>query len=92
MAKAFSAMNQRIVRDLSKKLNMEVGMSTSMAVEEAMTYLTMSFHKRNVDSIKAAELLRWWLSDFQDTELEYFETRVDLAKQVRLVDTRRKQA
>ncbi len=85
-------MNQRIVRDLSKKLNMEVGMSTSMAVEEAMTYLTMSFHKRNVDSIKAAELLRWWLSDFQDTELEYFETRVDLAKQVRLVDTREEQA
>ena len=92
MTKAFSAMNQRIVRDLSKKLNMEVGMSTSMAVEEAMTYLTMSFHKRNVDSIKAAELLRWWLSDFQDTELEYFETRVDLAKQVRLVDTREEQA
>ena len=92
MTKAFSAMNQRIVRDLSKKLNMEVGMSTSMAVEEAMTYLTMTFHKRNVDSIKAAELLRWWLSDFQDTELEYFETRVDLAKQVRLVDTREEQA
>ena len=63
-----------------------------MAVEEAMAYLTTSFHKRNVDSIKAAELLRWWLSDFQDEELEYFETRVDLAKQVKLVDTRRKQA
>ena len=92
MTKAFSAKNQMIVRDLAKRLNMEVGMSTSMAVEEAMTYLTMSFHKRNVDSIKAAELLRWWLSDFQDTELEYFETRVDLAKQVKLVDTRRKNA
>ena len=83
MTKAFSAKNQMIVRDLAKRLNMEVGMSTSMAVEEAMTYLTMSFHKRNVDSIKAAELLRWWLSDFQDTELKYFETRVDLAKEVR---------
>ena len=83
MTKAFSAKNQMIVRDLAKRLNMEVGMSTSMAVEEAMTYLTMSFHKRNVDSIKAAELLRHWLSDFQDTELEYFENRVDLAKQVR---------
>jgi hypothetical protein len=83
MTKAFSAKNQMIVRDLSKRLNIESGMSTSMAVEEAMTYLTMSFHKRNVDSIKAAELLRHWLSDFQDTELEYFENRVDLAKQVR---------
>ena len=83
MTKAFSANNQMIVRDLSKRLNIESGMSTSMAVEEAMTYLTMSFHKRNVDSIKAAELLRHWLSDFQDTELEYFENRVDLAKQVR---------
>ena len=83
MTKAFSAKNQMIVRDLSKRLNIESGMSTSMAVEEAMTYLTMSFHKRNVDSIKAAELLRHWLSDFHDTELEYFETRVDLAKQVR---------
>ena len=83
MTKAFSAKNQMIVRDLAKRLNIESGMSTSMAVEEAMTYLTMSFHKRNVDSIKAAELLRHWLSDFQDTELEYFENRVDLAKQVR---------
>ena len=83
MTKAFSAKNQMIVRDLAKSLNIEVGMSTSMAVEEAMTYLTMSFHKRNVDSIKAAELLRWWLSEFQDTELEYFQTRVDLAEQVR---------
>ena len=83
MAKAFSAENQMEVRALSKRLNLEVGMSTSMAVEEAMTYLTTSFHKRNVDSIKAAELLRWWLSDFQDEELEYFEPRVDLAKQVR---------
>jgi len=83
MTKAFSAKNQMIVRDLSKRLNIESGMSTSMAVEEAMTYLTMSFHKRNVDSIKAAELLRHWLSDFQDTELEYFENRVDLAKEVR---------
>ena len=92
MAKAFSAENQMKVRALSKRLNLEVGMSTSMAVEEAMTYLTTSFHKRNVDSIKAAELLRWWLSDFQDEELEYFEVRVDLAKQVKLVDARRKQA
>ena len=83
MTKAYSVENIKTVQDLAKRLNMEVGMSTSMAVEEAMTYLTMSFHKRNVDSIKAAELLRWWLSDFQDTELEYFETRVDLAKQVR---------
>ena len=83
MTKAFNAENIKTVQDLAKKLNIEVGMSTSMAVEEAMTYLTMSFHKRNVDSIKAAELLRWWLSDFQDKELEYFETRVDLAKQVR---------
>ena len=83
MAKGFDVKNNMAVKALAKKLNMEVGMSTSMAVEEAMTYLTMSFHKRNVDSIKAAELLRWWLSDFQDKELEYFETRVDLAKQVR---------
>ena len=83
MAKGFSVENIKTVQDLAKRLNIEVGMSTSMAVEEAMTYLTMSFHKRIVDSIKAAELLRWWLSDFQDTELEYFETRVDLAKQVR---------
>ena len=83
MTKAFSVENIKTVQDLAKRLNMEVGMSTSMAVEEAMTYLTMSFHKRNVDSIKAAELLRWWLSDFQDKELEYFETRVNLAKEVR---------
>ena len=83
MTKAFSVENIKTVQDLAKRLNIEVGMSTSMAVEEAMTYLTMSFHKRNVDSIKAAELLRWGRSDFQDTELEYFETRVDLAKQVR---------
>ena len=83
MTKAYSVENIKTVQNLAKRLNMEVGMSTSMAVEEAMSYLTMSFHKRNVDSIKAAELLRWWLSDFQDTELEYFETRVDLAKEVR---------
>ena len=83
MTKAYSVENIKTVQDLAKRLNIEVGMSTSMAVEEAMTYLTMSFHKRNVDSIKAAELLRWWLVDFQDKELEYFETRVDLAKQVR---------
>ena len=83
MAKGFDVKNNMIVKKLSKYLNIEVGMSTSMAVEEAMTYLTTSFHKRNVDSVKAAELLRWWLSDFQDEELEYFETRVDLAKQVR---------
>ena len=74
---------QWIVKKLAKSLNIEVGMSTSMAVEEALTYLTMSFHKRNVDSIKAAELLRWWLSEFQDKELEYFQTRVDLAEEVR---------
>ena len=92
MTKAYSVENIKTVQNLAKRLNIEVGMSTSMAVEEAMTYLTMSFHKRNVDSIKAAELLRWWLSDFQDKELEYFETRVDLAKQVKLVDTRRKEA
>ena len=92
MTKGFSVKNMHTVKILAKRLDIEVGMSTSMAVEEAMTYLTMSFHKRNVDSIKAAELLRWWLSDFQDTELEYFETRVDLAKQVRLIDTREEQA
>jgi hypothetical protein len=92
MTKGFSVKNMHTVKILAKRLDIEVGMSTSMAVEEAMTYLTMSFHKRNVDSIKAAELLRWWLSDFQDKELEYFETRVDLAKQVKLVDTRRKKA
>ena len=92
MAKAFSAENQMKVRALSKRLNLEVGMSTSIAVEQAMTYLKEAMQKRNVDSIKAAELLRWWLSDFQDEELEYFETRVDLANQVKLVDTRRKQA
>ena len=86
---SFDVKNNMKVRALSKRLNLEVGMPTSMAVEEAMTYLLTSFHKRNVDSIKAAELLRWWLSDFQDKELEYFETRVDLAKQVKLVDTRR---
>ena len=83
MTKAYSVENIKTVQNLAKKLNIEVGMSTSMAVEEAMTYLTMSFHKRNVDSIKAAELLRWWLSEFQDNELEYFQTRVDLAEQVR---------
>ena len=74
---------QWIVKKLAKSLNIEVGMSTSMAVEEALTYLTMSFHKRNVDSIKAAELLRWWLSEFQDKEVEYFATRLDLAEEVR---------
>ena len=83
MTKKWNLENMHKVRDLAKSLKLEVGMSTSMAVEEAMTYLTMSFHKRNVDSIKAAELLRWWLSDFQDKELEYFETRVNLAKEVR---------
>jgi len=83
MTKAYSVENIKTVQDLAKRLNMEVGMSTSMAVEEAMTYLTMSFHKRNVDSIKAAELLRWWLSDFQDKEVEYFATRLDLAEEVR---------
>lgn len=83
MVKGFSVENIRVVQELSKKLNMEVGMSTSMAVEEAMTYLTMAFHKRNVDSVKAAELLRWWLSEFQDTEVEYFKTRLDLAEEVR---------
>lgn len=84
MAKGFSVENNMAVKALAKKLNMEVGMSTSMAVEEAMTYLTMSFHKRNVDSVKAAELLRWWLSDFQDKEIEYFATRLDLAEEVRM--------
>ena len=83
MTKAYSVENIKTVQDLAKRLNIEVGMSTSMAVEEAMTYLTMSFHKRNVDSIKAAELLRWWLSEFQDKEVEYFATRLDLAEQVR---------
>ena len=83
MTKKWSVENIKKVQDLAKSLKLEVGMSTSMAVEEAMTYLTMSFHKRNVDSIKAAELLRWWLSEFQDKELEYFQTRVDLAEQVR---------
>ena len=83
MTKGWDVKNNMAVKALAKRLNIEVGMSTSMAVEEALTYLTMSFHKRNVDSIKAAELLRWWLVDFQDKELEYFETRVDLAKQVR---------
>jgi len=83
MTKSYSVKNMHTVKILAKRLNMEVGMSTSMAVEEAMTYLTMSFHKRNVDSIKAAELLRWWLSEFQDKELEYFQTRVDLAEEVR---------
>ena len=89
---SFDVKNNMKVRALSKRLNLEVGMPTSMAVEEAMSYLLTSFHKRNVDSIKAAELLRWWLSDFQDEELGYFEVRVDLAKQVKLVDARRKQA
>lgn len=89
---SFDVKNNMKVRALSKRLNLEVGMPTSMAVEEAMAYLLTSFQKRNVDSIKAAELLRWWLSDFQDEELEYFETRVNLANQVKLVDTRRKQA
>ena len=83
MAKGFDVKNNMIVKKLSKYLNIEVGMSTSMAVEEAMTYLTTSFHKRNVDSVKAAELLRWWLSEFQDTELEYFNNRLELAEQVR---------
>ena len=87
---SFDVKNNMKVRALSKRLNLEVGMPTSMAVEEAMAYLLTSFQKRNVDSIKAAELLRWWRSDFQDEELEYFEVRVDLAKQVKLVDTRRK--
>ena len=89
---SFDVKNNMKVRALSKRLNLEVGMPTSMAVEDAMAYLLTSFQKRNVDSIKAAELLRWWLSDFQDEELEYFETRVNLANQVKLVDTRRKQA
>ena len=83
MAKGFDVKNNMIVKKLSKYLNIELGMSTSMAVEEAMTYLTTSFHKRNVDSVKAAELLRWWLSEFQDTEVEYFKNRLELAEQVR---------
>ena len=80
---SFDVKNNMKVRALSKRLNMEVVMSTSMAVEDAMTYLTKAFHKRNVDSIKASILLRWWLSDFQDAELEYFETRLELANQVK---------
>ena len=91
MTKAFDVKNQVIVRDLSKKLNLEVGMSTSIVVEQAMTYLKEAMQKRNVDSIKAAELLRWWLSDFQDEELEYFELRVDLGNQVKCIDTRKEQ-
>lgn len=83
MAKGFDVKNNMIVKKLSKYLNIEVGMSTSMAVEEAMTYLTTSFHKRNVDSVKAAELLRWWLSEFQDKEVNYFKDRLELAEQVR---------
>ena len=81
--KKWDIKNSMEVKALAKSLNIEVGMSTSMAVEEAMTYLTISFHKRNVDSIKAAELLRWWLSEFQDKEVEYFATRLDLAEEVR---------
>jgi hypothetical protein len=80
---SFDVKNNMEVRALSKRLNLEVGMSTSMAVEEAMTYLTTSFHKRNVDSVKAAELLRWWLSEFQDKEVNYFKDRLELAEQVR---------
>ena len=80
---SFDVKNNMKVRALSKRLNIEVGMPTSMAVEEAMAYLLTSFQKRNVDSIKAAELLRWWLSDFQDEELKYFATRLDLAEEVR---------
>jgi hypothetical protein len=33
MTKAFDAKNQVIVRDIAKKLNLEVGMSTSIVVE-----------------------------------------------------------
>ena len=80
---SFDVKNNMEVRALSKRLNLEVGMSTSMAVEEAMTYLITSFHKRNVDSVKAAELLRWWLSEFQDKEVNYFKDRLELAEQVR---------
>ena len=80
---SFDVKNNMEVRALSKRLNLEVGMSTSMAVEEAMTYLKTSFHERNVDSVKAAELLRWWLSEFQDKEVNYFKDRLELAEQVR---------
>jgi len=80
---SFDVKNNMEVRALSKRLNLEVGMPTSMAVEEAMTYLITSFHKRNVDSVKAAELLRWWLSEFQDKEVNYFKDRLELAEQVR---------
>ena len=80
---SFDVKNNMKVRALSKRLNLEVGMPTSMAVEEAMTYLITSFHKRNVDSVKAAELLRWWLSEFQDKEVNYFKDRLELAEQVR---------
>tara|TARA_R100000084_G_C4535430_1_gene93162 strand:- start:245 stop:523 length:279 start_codon:yes stop_codon:yes gene_type:complete len=92
MTKAFDAKNNMAVKVLANKLNLEVGMSTSIAVEQAMTYLKEAMQKRNVDSIKAAELLRWWLSDFQDEELEYFELRVDLGNQVKCIDTRREYA
>jgi hypothetical protein len=91
MTKAFDMKNQMIVRDLSKKLGIAIDMNTSIAVETAMTYLKDAMQKRNVDSIKAAEFLRHWLSDFQDEELEYFEIRVDLGNQVRCIDTREKQ-
>ena len=80
---SFDVKNNMEVRALSKRLNLEVGMPTSMAVEEAMTYLITSFHKRDVDSVKAAELLRWWLSEFQDKEVNYFKDRLELAEQVR---------
>ena len=88
MAKGFDVKNNMIVRDLSKKLGIDIDMNSSMMVEEAMSYLKERLHKRNVDSIKAAEFLRHWLADFQDEELEYFEVRVNLAKQVKLIDTR----
>ncbi len=45
MTKGFDAKNQAIVRDLSKKLNLEVGMSTSIVVEQAMAYLKEAMQK-----------------------------------------------
>ena len=88
MTKGFDVKNQAIVRDLSKKLGIAIDMNSSIVVETAMTYLKEAMHKRNVDSIKVAEFLRHWLSDFQDEELEYFELRVDLGNKVKAVDTR----
>ena len=50
MAKGFDVKNNMKVRALSKRLNLEVNTHTSMAVEEAMSYLKTSFEKRDVDT------------------------------------------